>query len=101
MTTTGSLVAFVRDSNLIEGVTRDPLKREIEAHEALLDLQEITVENLETFVSKIAGASLRTLNGRSGRALWAWMLLREGRDPFALPVLRAMYYEALEAGRVG
>jgi hypothetical protein len=37
-------------------------------------------------------------NGRSGRAIWAWMRRREGRDPFALGFLHAAYYEALEAG---
>ena len=36
-------------------------------------------------------------NGRSGRALWAWMRLKEGRDPFALGFLHSAYYEALEA----
>jgi hypothetical protein len=36
-------------------------------------------------------------NGRSGRALWAWMRLREGRDPFALGFLHSAYYEALSA----
>jgi Fic family protein len=38
-------------------------------------------------------------NGRSGRVLWAWMRLKEGRDPFLLGFLHAAYYEALEAGR--
>jgi hypothetical protein len=38
-------------------------------------------------------------NGRSGRALWAWMRLREDRDPFALGFLHSAYYEALEADR--
>jgi hypothetical protein len=37
-------------------------------------------------------------NGRSGRALWAWMRLREGRTPFALGFLHSSYYEALEVG---
>lgn len=36
-------------------------------------------------------------NGRSGRALWAWMRIQQGRDPFALGFLHAAYYEALEA----
>lgn len=36
-------------------------------------------------------------NGRSGRALWAWMRLREDRDPFALGFLHSAYYEALDA----
>jgi hypothetical protein len=38
-------------------------------------------------------------NGRSGRALWAWMRLQEGRDPLALGFLHSAYYEALESAR--
>jgi len=40
-------------------------------------------------------------NGRSGRALWAWMRLREDRDPFALGFLHSAYYEALDGSRHG
>lgn len=40
-------------------------------------------------------------NGRSGRALWAWHMRYEGRDPFALPFLRLWYYESLTAARRG
>lgn len=39
-------------------------------------------------------------NGRSGRVLWAWMLRREGRDPFMLGFLHSWYYDSLDAGRV-
>lgn len=38
-------------------------------------------------------------NGRSGRVLWAWMRLREDRDPFELGFLHSAYYEALEGSR--
>lgn len=38
-------------------------------------------------------------NGRSGRALWAWQMIKEGRDPFALPFLHRSYYDALNWGR--
>lgn len=34
-------------------------------------------------------------NGRSGRALWAWQMLRDGEDPFALPFLHTWYYQSL------
>jgi hypothetical protein len=143
---------FVVESNRIEGITREPLRREIEAHEEFLELREVEVDHLETFVGDIAGASLRRLpgmdvrvgphvppsggpkieaeltellasmlgavhyspwevhaeyerlhpftdgNGRSGRVLWAWQRLRNGRDPFVLGFLHSAYYEALEAG---
>jgi hypothetical protein len=36
-------------------------------------------------------------NGRSGRALWAWQMQRDGLDPFALPFLHRFYYQALDA----
>lgn len=35
-------------------------------------------------------------NGRSGRALWAWHMIREGQDPFALPFLHRFYYQSLD-----
>lgn len=153
MTSQGSLVAFVRDSNAIENIHRDPIDREISAHETFLGLPEVKVSDLEWFVDAVAGASLRTLpgmnvvvgphrpppggpkieaelsellgsmvdpgldtpweihvqyeslhpfmdgNGRSGRVLWAWQMLREGRDPFVLPFLQRAYYDALDWGR--
>jgi hypothetical protein len=40
-------------------------------------------------------------NGRSGRALWAWMMIRAGRDPFALTFLHRWYYQSLDGGRHG
>jgi Fic/DOC family len=39
-------------------------------------------------------------NGRSGRVVWAWQMLHEGLDPFALPFLHRFYYQALEASRL-
>lgn len=38
-------------------------------------------------------------NGRSGRALWAWQMLRAGQDPFEFGFLRAFYYQTLSANR--
>ena len=38
-------------------------------------------------------------NGRSGRAVWAWHMLRVGQDPFALPFLQRWYYQSLDAQR--
>jgi hypothetical protein len=40
-------------------------------------------------------------NGRSGRAIWLWMMLRGGEDPYALKrgFLHTWYYQSLAAGR--
>lgn len=35
-------------------------------------------------------------NGRAGRAVWAWKMIRTYQDPFALPFLRRFYYQTLE-----
>lgn len=36
-------------------------------------------------------------NGRTGRAVWAWLMLRRNEDPFALPFLHRFYYQTLAA----
>lgn len=40
-------------------------------------------------------------NGRSGRVLWLWMMLKAGRDPYALSrgFLHTYYYQSLSAAR--
>ena len=144
---------FIRESNRIEGIRRAPTKREIEAHETLLSLPKVTVDDLCRFVLTVAGKPLRTEagmnvivgnhrpppggpsieadlcgilwgtengatpfrthcryetlhpfmdgNGRSGRALWLWQMLREGRDPYVLRrgFLHTFYYQTLSEGR--
>jgi hypothetical protein len=34
-------------------------------------------------------------NGRTGRALWAWHMIKSNKDPFALPFLQQFYYQTL------
>jgi len=38
-------------------------------------------------------------NGRSGRAIWAWQMLGDEQDPFAIPFLHRFYYQTLDASR--
>lgn len=47
------LFAFVYESNRIEGIARDPLTREIKAHERFLGNGLIVAGDLETFVSDV------------------------------------------------
>lgn len=35
-------------------------------------------------------------NGRVGRVLWAWVMLADAQDPFAMPFLQRFYYQTLE-----
>ncbi len=55
-----TLEDFVRESNRIEGILRDPTEDEIVAHKLLMALGKITVPDLEIFVAVIQpGARLR------------------------------------------
>jgi Fic family protein len=153
-----TLREFVKESNRIEGIAYTT-SHDMQAHRTFLDLDAITVGDLEEFVRLTARAELRrhdgmnvgiysagkvvhqppaggarieeslallldriqqgdlddrpyaahvayeTLhpfmdgNGRSGRVLWAWQMIRAGRDPFALGFLHAWYYQSLDVGR--
>jgi hypothetical protein len=48
------LVDFVRESNRIEGINRDPKREEVLAHTKFLGLPHPTTKDLEEFVSAIA-----------------------------------------------
>ena len=57
---TATLRTFVRESNLIEGITREPTREEMHAHEKLLAYPALTVTIIEEFVQTIQpGAALR------------------------------------------
>ena len=62
------LKGFVWESNRIEGIMRDPTQKEIVAHENLLARKQISISDLETFVSIIQpGARLRRQIGQDVR----------------------------------
>lgn len=60
---TKSLVAFIAESNRIEGITRRPNAAEIRAHETFLDARDLDIELVEKFVETVAGAKLRERKG--------------------------------------
>ena len=153
--------AFVRESNLIEGIARNPTDAEINATGWFLDnlaspltleqvcnLQEVYAPGkpirdrvgmnvrVGNYIAPGGGRNIQIElmyilarlnkakpgiydnpwqqhleferlhpfmdgNGRTGRTLWAWHMLRVGLDPFALPFLHRFYYQILEndAGR--
>lgn len=149
MITDDQLLAFIRESNKIEGITEEPLDREIGAYKWFLGQDVLRQHHVEVLVGTIQpGARLRDQpgmnvqvgdhvppagghrivallgvvldqanggesayrvhlkyenlhpfmdgNGRSGRAIWLWQMLRkQGGAP--LGFLHHFYYQTLEA----
>ena len=141
------LTTFIRESNRIEGIEREPYQKEVAALERFLRLETIEVWDLELLVETFqpgarlrdkpemnvqvgnhiapqGGSEIRSAleailqttqngaspyqahrdyeavhpftdgNGRSGRALWLWMMHRNhGGAP--LGFLHTFYYQAL------
>lgn len=61
------LVDFIRESNRIEGIFRDPTPKEIEAHQQLLHTSLLRVELIEDFVQTVANAPIRDRSGMNVR----------------------------------
>ncbi len=65
---TSPLERFVRESNRIEDIHREPTRDEMDAHVAFLVLRTVTVTDLEAFVSIVQpDAVLRRRNGQDVR----------------------------------
>lgn len=58
-----NLTDFVRESNRIEGILREPTDGELISHVTLLQLASVTVADLTRFVRNVAGANLRSEHG--------------------------------------
>lgn len=62
------LKAFVIESNRIEGILNAPKAEVIKAHEVFLDVEQIAIRHIETFVAAVApGHSLRRRIGQNVR----------------------------------
>ena len=59
----GDLISFIRESNRIEGIHREPTKAEIAAHEAMIDCQ-LSLGDVVSFVAAVAPGML--LRDRAG-----------------------------------
>lgn len=146
-----SILDFVRESNRIEGILREPTDAEVAETVSFLDARAPDVIDVENLVSvyqpgavlrlspglnvrvgsHIApaggpeiGAQLAELltglgakdpwathvayetlhpftdgNGRSGRAIWAWQMVRR-REGLSLGFLHRFYYQTLETSRM-
>lgn len=67
-TTMSILIEFVRESNRIEGILREPTKAEITAAETFLGVGEVSIADLNAFQSVVApGKPLRTISGMNVR----------------------------------
>lgn len=142
--------SFVRESNLIERIAREPILEEVAATQIITALTDVRVEDVQRFVSVcqpdavlrqdrgqdvrvghyvappggqhiyvrlqelLAHASQGSLtpwrlhvayemlhpftdgNGRSGRALWLWRMIRHRDRRAELGFLHAFYYQTLE-----
>lgn len=65
-------------------------------------LEEINDGRLTPYEAHVRYETLHPFldgNGRSGRAVWAWQMRRDGLDPFALPFLHRFYYQSLDGAR--
>ena len=54
---------FVRESNRIEGITREPTENEVVAHARFLELSDVLIGHVQEFVRRVADAPIRSRPG--------------------------------------
>jgi hypothetical protein len=95
-------ISFIKESNHIEGIYREPTKAEIEEFHRFMALDEIAIRDMIQFVSVYQpGAELRErpgMNVRVGRHYHSrYLLACEGlestREPFAFSVFERIFKE--------
>lgn len=86
------LVEFIRESNKIEGIVRDPTPGEIQAHVDFLAQEKVEISDLEQFVQMVASASLRNRP-------WMNVIVGDHRPPQGGPLIIAKLDALLEATR--
>ncbi len=62
-----ALKEFVRESNKIEGLDRSPMTYEMQAHQDLLSVEKLIVQDLEIFALTVARGKLRNRKGMNLR----------------------------------
>lgn len=62
-----NLIRFIRESNTIEAIHREPTEQEFHVHKMLLTTKQITVQDVEAFVYVVAGAPIRDKLGMDVR----------------------------------
>lgn len=87
------LVEFIRESNKIEGIVRDPTPEEIQAHVDFLALEKVSVSDMADFVKTVAGAELRN-------SPWMNVMVGTHRPPKGGPLIVAKLDALLEATRL-
>jgi hypothetical protein len=61
------LIDFIKESNRIEGITRNPSENEISCYEDFLLLKKLSIKDIENFVYTICGAPIRDKPGMNVR----------------------------------
>ena len=146
MITDKELFDFVKESNSIENIIRNPFDQELKEHERFMNLDQMSVEEIESFVKvhepnallrdkyglsvrigsyypkrgcpeirydleRIINSHVNAYemhiqyeklhpftdgNGRSGRALWAWKMIKDKKEIVSGSFLRTFYYQTLQ-----